>query len=198
MKKLELIRKEENIRFFYCFLSGFLLGVLFANISRQYRVWDLESIEQLQISGKLSLEITGSDYFWYLFCKRFGQIWFFIPLGVTMLGTISIMGCCIWWGFLGGILMGAAVTQMGISGVGWLAAAIFPQIIFYFPAIILYFGTVYRMSEKYWKKIRQNTREYGKYILTCSGCLILILWGVLMEAYLNPVFLKKIGEFLQK
>ena len=92
-----------------------------------------------------------------------------------------------------GFLMVAAITNLGIRGIAVVLGGIFPQWIFYQTDIMLY--EKYRLS-------MENSVHYGKahrkeLVVNLGIKMILIiifLFGIVTESYLNPYLFEKLLE----
>ena len=139
---------------------------------------------------KFETGVEKGKFFEYLLFARAGMPLLLIFLGITILGTIAVAVLLLWYGFLAGILLTAALFQMGIRGVGYLLVGMFPQMLVYVPVTAALLLIVCQMSQKFWRPREQTVKRYLRYFLQCFTLFALYLWGILLESYINPVILK--------
>lgn len=102
-------------------------------------------------------------------------------------------------GFAGGMIFASFLLVFGAMGAILFACSFFPQILFYLP---VYFFLL--KASGGWARLKE--RKAGgfsgreKAILSCVFTLVLLLalFGVLAEAYLNPLILGKVSEIVLK
>lgn len=187
----------ENIpywkMFFLLYLGGFLTGIVFANLTWRYRIEDLNLIRRSSFSDFAQKKINYENYFYYLIPKRLLVPAILLVAGVTVFGLILVILRILWLGFLAGTLMSIFVLQNGIFGAGNFVLGIFPQVLWNIPLTALIFLKCYQMSQDVWKGKSLTYRQLGNYLLWAAAFFICLLWGCLLEAYLNP---RLIGFFL--
>lgn len=187
--------KSENSLYWrlfsFLYLGGFILGIIFCNITWRYHIRDVESLREGVVLGTFETDVARGKFFEYLLFARAGMPLLLIFLGLTALGVIAAAVLLLWYSFLAGILLTSALFQMGIRGVGYLAVGMFPQMLVYLPVTAALFLVVCQMSQKFWRPREQTVKHYLKYLLKCLMLFALYLWGILLEAYINPVILNR-------
>lgn len=169
-----------------CFFLGLTGGVLFANLTNPYRS------SQGQIRGlytwmKIKDNPTGSvEFLCYLSEIRLFAIFFFLLIGMTSAARFITVAAVSWMGFLAGAAAGVLLLEQGLRGLGIFLAAMFPQAIGYLPGIMLLTAKVYKERGNIWKKPIRVVKEY--FIVAAMGILCCMA-GVLMEAYINPLWM---------
>ena len=176
--------------FLFLYLGGFILGIIFCNLTWRYHIRDVESLREGVVLEKFETGVEKGKFFEYLLFARAGMPLLLIFLGITILGTIAVAVLLLWYGFLAGILLTAALFQMGIRGVGYLLVGMFPQMLVYVPVTAALLLIVCQMSQKFWRPREQTVKRYLRYFLQCFTLFALYLWGILLESYINPVILK--------
>ena len=124
---------------------------------------------------------------------RFFALWFAagMTLGVLLLLTAST--AAVWaYGFLCGVFLSAAYLQNGMAGLLFFFLALFPQIFLYLAALFLMAAACSRMAETNHLAGGIQKKEYFCFGVRYFFALILLLWGILLESYVNPWFLAKI------
>ena len=96
------------------------------------------------------------------------------------------------YGFLCGVFLAAAYLQNGIAGLLLFFLALFPQIFLYLEALFLMAAACSQMAETNIWPGACRKKEYFRFGVRYFFALILLLWGILLESYVNPWFLSKI------
>lgn len=151
------------------------------------------SLEKLDPSTEKSQKQKES--FRYLLRIRFSPALAGIVAGMTSWGLIFASLVSIGYGFLGGVFFTLCLFEKGGSGLLLFCAIVFPQTFFYLAALFLAGGSCAKLSEQRKIQGRLPMRMVRKTGLWFLLAMILLLWGILMEAYVNPGFL---GAVLQK
>ena len=184
--------------FFFLYLCGFLAGIVFANLAWRYRIEDLHLIRKRSFLDSAAKEVDYENYFHYLLPKRLLFPAVILILGLTILGTVLVVLRILWLGFLTGTLMSIFVLQNGILGLGYFMAGILPQMLWNIPLAALVFLKCYQMSMSIWKGEKFTLERVGNYFLWVIGLLICLIWGCLLEAYLNPRVIQFIFQNVTK
>lgn len=174
------------------YLAGFALGIIFVNLVWEHRSRDLEALTVFRIQGDPG--VRGSGYLCYLIRRRLGVMLLYPLPGLTALGGYLVLAGLLWTGFLGGVLSAMAVLQLGVRGLLFLSAAVLPQALIYVPASLFYLTAVYRMSEKSRLAGGPERKKYREYFLACGAGMALVLCGVFLECYVNPMVLRWVSE----
>ena len=98
------------------------------------------------------------------------------------------LGICL----LCGVFLSAAYLQNGMAGLLFFFLALFPQIFLYLAALFLMAAACSRMAETNHLAGGIQKKEYFCLGVRYFFALILLLWGILLESYVNPWFLAKI------
>ena len=85
-----------------------------------------------------------------------------------------------------------AYLQNGIAGLLLFFLALFPQIFLYLAALFLMAVACSQMAETNHLAGGMQKKEYFRFGVRYFFALILLLWGILLESYVNPWFLSKI------
>ncbi|NLB88777.1 MAG: stage II sporulation protein M [Syntrophomonadaceae bacterium] len=126
--------------------------------------------------------------------KSIVLIWF---LGLTVIGIPLILGVIFFRGFSLGFTIGFLVQEKGSAGVIISILSIFPQNIVYLPLIVAW-GLIAINFSLYIVKGREVggmplTKGLIRYLFLLAVFSVIVLIGVLIEAYLSPWLL---GLFL--
>lgn len=166
------------------FMAGFLIGIIYVNLmAGKYSVKsDLFSayfLNQLQ-----NMEVKTGEYFWYLLKARGIPLVIAILISRTRAKRAGAGIFLLWTGISGGVLISTAILELGIRGSLLCVIGIFPQFLFYIPAILLILLYCWRWPQCHWEK--QKTAFV-------AGMTVL---GILCELYINPILLRVFLKFL--
>ncbi len=173
--------------FLFMFLGGFLGGIIFGNVAWSIRPGAITGLNILNAGSWMKINGSVKNYLHYLTRERLRGPVLLMVLGFTTCGMAAVYLALIWFGFLGGLICSAALLQLGVMGMLNLLGSLFLPIICYLPGIAILFNQVFLMSEKSSKKSIDGMKEYGKYLLICVLILLLLVVGILVECYVNPV-----------
>lgn len=171
-------------QFFLFFMPGFILGILYVNFlaSRYMAVPGL--FNESFLLQFASLQIDPKDYIWYLLRLRAVPFLVLSGLAFTKFRRISAVLFLFWAGISGGVLISAAVLEMGLKGSVFCIAALCPQFLFYIPALYVLLRYCFCYEESIWN--RQKT----------IFVILSVLAGIILELYVNPVLLKAVISIL--
>lgn len=172
--------KTKNYgRLFFAFcMGGFLLGILYTNVVSRESLFLARMFSEYDIEQYLQTEIQTMEYFGYLLPVRLMPFVFLAVIGKIKFRRWAATGVLAWTGFLLGILFTTAIMQLGIKGILVCLVALLPQGLFYVAGYGLVLWHLYL-----YPKIRWNMTK-------TIAVLILILSGMILECYTNPLFMK--------
>lgn len=111
---------------------------------------------------------------------------------MTAIGAYFATAAVWAYGFLCGVFLSAAYLQNGMAGLLFFFLALFPQIFLYLAALFLMAAACSRMAETNHLAGGIQKKEYFCFGVRYFFAMILLLWGILLESYVNPWFLAKI------
>lgn len=165
-------------KLYTCVLFTFLAGILYVNLvakelGETNEVFDTYTLKQYQ-----NIDIDAGRYFIYILKIRIVPIGVVLGLMFTRVRKIAVWGTISWTCFLGGVLITNAILSLGIKGSLLCLAAGFPHMLFYFVTyvIVLWYGLIY--PQAHW--------NLSKTVFITG----IMLAGILVEAYVNPVIVK--------
>lgn len=182
----------------FLFFAGFTAGILIAYGGRGTLLKNTGLLDEDTLYRMKYLTVNNSVLFWYILCKRGKTFLVLLLMSTTYLGLLFCGGMTIKYGFSLGFFLSTAICRYGIKGIFLSIAAIFPHYLIYVPAMIMLFGwceDLYRRIYFY-----HNITGQGKSSLPGKlGKLLLILgalvFGCVLEAFVNPVLLKGFLQF---
>ena len=167
------------------FLPGFLLGILYVNFAAKKYMAEPGVFSEYFLEQFRSVQIDVREYLWYLLRLRALPFLVLAGLSLTKMRRMSAALFLFLAGGLGGILVSSSVMSMGIRGSLLCMVCLLPQFLFYVPgyAVILKYCFVQPQGE--WN--RQKT----VFVFLCMAV------GIILELYVNPVFVKLSLSVLQ-
>lgn len=187
-KRMEYMRYRR----YFCalFFIGFLAGSIFIGISYQYRSVGENMIRSFRIEEFISRKADAAQCFSYLLKIRMVPAFSGMIVGMTVFGGLFASLADFGYGFLCGVLLTMALMQNGMKGFLLFAGTLMPQILLYFPALILMSCVCSAWSEKTRLGGGRIQRESVRYGLLYFLGVVLILWGIFLESYVCPQFLR--------
>ena len=165
-------------QFLVFFMPGFLLGIIYVNfIARKYMaepgIFSDYFLNQFQ-----SASIDAREYIWYLLRLRAVPFLALAGLSFTKARKPAAVLFLIWTGISGGILISAAVLNMGIKGSLLCIVGLLPQFLLYIPAYVVLLWHCYTVPQTHWN--RQKT------VFVSLAMAV----GIILEMYVNPILVK--------
>lgn len=200
MDKTIHLRAEEH--FIYVFLLGFFVGVLFINVWKDMLITNMGFLDEEMLYQMKYAKLDNNDFFAYVFRQRI-ILFACLTIGATTyLGIVMTYGALLWFGFAGGIFMASATVRYGFKGILLLAGVFMPQYIIYVPVFgMLIKWCYYICCTMYFPKRIQSEQERQyrnkKTFIIVNVVRVLMLFfgviiGILLESYINPIFLTKL------
>ena len=187
--------RDENayIRFFALwFAAGMTLGVLLLLAASHTGMKEGNSVRLFQAEAFFGRKISAKACFSYLLKVRLAPAFAGLLFGLTAIGAYFATAAVWAYGFLCGVFLSAAYLQNGMAGLLFFFWLFFRRFSSTLSALFLY-GCCVQPDGRDESPCRRHT-EKG---IFCFGvryffALILLLWGILLESYVNPWFLAKI------
>ena len=181
------------------FLASFFLGVWCMNLWRGQQTSLVIALQQFFQWDGSGMGTPSADLFVFLLKERGMLLLVILFFGAGKYGRIFHGLFVTYAGFAGGMIFASFLLVFGAMGAILFACSFFPQILFYLP---VYFFLL--KASGGWARLKE--RKAGgfsgreKAILSCVFTLVLLLalFGVLAEAYLNPLILGKVSEIVLK
>ena len=176
--------KYKNQLLMIVLAVGFFVGIIYENIvSKRFGV-SLDIFQTYFLNQYAQIEIVAEEYLWYVAKARLFPLFGIVLAGCLKWKKVIACGVTAWTGFLAGILIVAAMMQLGIKGILFCVAGMLPHMICYvlaYSVLLLYY---YRYPERRWSPAK-----------TIFVVLNMFL-GVVLETYLNPLLIKIVIRFL--
>ena len=194
--------KQQSPGWFLTFFTGIILGGFVVWWNKDKFVQDSYFLGEEIFKRFGYTSIYKEGFFYYIFKNRFELF-----LLLTLSSFTSFMGgvfyfFIFWFGLCGGVIGITLLIKFGIKGILLLFGLIFPHILIYVPCFVGLMKFLYKFQNA-GKISRSSTtgmkyagnRPFPIFLLTMLCFLIILLTGVLVESYVNPLVLKKITSF---
>lgn len=178
------MRKRENKWLGLLFLTGLIVGGIGGNLLYKSNHTVFSLFERSQLQTYISVEIIPEKLMWFVIKERL-----LLVVGVGVLGfakkkKLVIYGIIGFLGTISGIMIVSAIISFGMKGLLLYIAGMVPHGICYAFAFLIVL--------LYW-----NGYPYQKWNPTKSLFVsMLILVGIILEIYVNPVLLKWVISIL--
>lgn len=195
-RKREQLR-EGNLSFATIFTVGVFAGIFCMNLGKSMLLENTGLLDEYSLYYMKYATVDSTALFYYVLKQRLGYILILAILATTYLGFVI---CCIvslGCGICVGSFLGAAVLRYGIKGILLVFGGVFPQFLFYVPAMIamlLWCRRIYRMIYLDRALGRDGTRSFifSKSILQLLLIVVVFVLGCILESFLNPSIFKGI------
>ena len=156
------------------FCVGVLAGFFIMNIGKSILLDNTGLFDEDTLYRLKYMSVDGSALFCYIFRKR-------------MLVLILMAG---WYGMSSGVFLSALTTRYGIKGLVLAIVSVFPQYVFYIPAVIMMLGWSESLYHAIYSGGTGTNAADRTFVIKKLGWLGmiagLVLLGCLMEGYVNP------------
>ena len=120
------------------YAAGFILGIIGANLLFKETGCSSGLLAIYGTAAQKEL-VNAEVLFKYLLFQRGAYFLFMLLIGLTYIGSFTVILSLLWFGFLGGNLLTLFVLEYGLKGLGIGVICSMPQIIFYLPGWLLLF-----------------------------------------------------------
>lgn len=159
-------------------LIGFFTGILYSNLYAADYIMTSGIFNNLFLKQYQQIEVETDKYVWYLLRKRFLFLGCVGIAGCTRFKKMVIAGVLLWTGFASGMLLTAAVMKLGVKGIVLCLMGLIPHFVCYIASYMIVLWHFLQYPQSRWNGTKM------------IGCLLLMLSGVLLESYVNPILLK--------
>lgn len=172
------------------FCLGILAGMVIMNFGKSIMLEHTGIFDEDTLYRLKYMSVDGNALFCYAFRKRMVVFLVMAVLATTYLGYVICMGAAAWCGMSAGVFLSALFLRYGLKGLVLALVSVFPQYLFYVPAVIMMLG----WSEDLYRAIYSRSRVADvwekSFVLKKAGWLgaivLTILLGCILEGYINP------------
>ena len=179
-------RNPKGKEFLLIFFAGFLLGILFGCMyGKDYRDY-AGILSEYYLNRYKYMELNEDRLFFYLLAERLPDVIMLLLFSFTNLRKIVFSGYLGWMGFSAGTILTISVIRFGSKGILLCLAGMIPQYFFYILVLILTVTKIFSGG---------NIPLVG-IVVHYFGVFILLVAGIMLETWVNPLFLKLFLKFL--
>ena len=109
---------------------------------------------------------------------------YYLLLSFTVVGILIQILFILYFGVSFGFLCVMAITNFGWKGILYMGGFLFPHYIFYIAGYLLFLKI-------FWKKKEDMAMTQKELVMQTGMIVLLFVIGLLVESYVNPIFLKK-------
>lgn len=164
--------------FLVLFMSGFLFGIIFANLAANNYLTDARIINEYELTEFANENKGNEEFVVYLIFLRLIPFAILFALSYSRIRKLIVFAFLTWTGFSCGLLMAMEIISIGISGIMLYFAGILPQYLFYVPAYVILLWNMYTSASKKWSASKVGVMAAFMVI------------GIVLEGYVNPFCLK--------
>lgn len=194
--------KQQSPGWFLTFFTGIILGGFVVWWNKDKFVQDSYFLGEEVFKRFGYTSIYKEGFFYYIFKNRF-ELFLLLALSsfTSFMGGIFYF-FIFWLGLCSGVIGITLLLKFGIKGMLLLFGLIFPHILIYIPCFVGLMKFLYKFQNA--GKISRSSmagvkhagnRPFSTFLLTITCFLIILLTGIFLESYVNPLVLKKITSF---
>lgn len=181
-----------KLKWIVFWIAGVFAGTLLVNFNHSLLL-------DTQLQGLLETsEIDWNHLFFFVLQRRLIPVLLAVFLSLTFFFSPATMLFCFYFGFTTGAMTAAATTQYGLLGIVFYSGTIFPQILLYAPMWFLLVSHCMKTNQMlhHWQKGKKGIAALVQRIPAVVSIFVLLLAGVFLESYINPLFLKYLFDFM--
>lgn len=192
----------QRIHFIYVFLFGFFIGVFLVNMWKDVFINSTGFFDEEMLYEMKYTRINIEKFFVYALKQRLTLFTLLAIGATTYFGIAMVYGAYAWFGFIGGIFMASVAVRYGFKGILLMAGVLLPHFLIYIPAFRILLNWCYNIccSMYFPAKLQERPevqyRSKKRFVLVQCGrlfCILLVvIIGILVESYVNPILLAKI------
>lgn len=171
------------------FCAGVLAGILTIHIGKTVFLENTGLFDESVLSGIKYMTVDCSALFYYILRKRALLLLIMAVLASTYLGGAVCVGAAAWCGMAVGAFFSALTLRYGIKGLALAAVSLFPQCLFYVPAVMLTLGWCESLYRAIYLRGGEDAADKAFRIgrlLRLGAIGVITLLGCLLEGYVNP------------
>lgn len=177
-------------KMFAIFCLGVLAGILIMSFGKSILLENTGIFDEYTLYRLKYMSVDGNALFCYAFRRRMTTLLVMAVLATTYLGYVVCMGAAAWCGMSLGVFLSALSVRYGIKGLILAFVGVFPQFLFFVPAIVMMLGWSESLYRAIYSRSLAADVSGRAFILKKAGWLGLIalavLLGCVMEGYINP------------
>ncbi|MDR2044326.1 MAG: stage II sporulation protein M [Clostridium sp.] len=189
--------RTGKIPYLAIFFAGFLAGIFLMNIGRKTLLENTGLLDEYTLYQMKYMTVDGNALFVFVLRERLKTVGFLAVMATTYLGLLVTGGMALWYGVSAGMFLSAAVIRYGMKGVLFVVTGIFPQCLFYVPAMAALLLWCEQLCRALYSAGGAAPEMAGRrailrkllFLLLLAGAVVL---GCLLESHVNPYLLSKL------
>ncbi len=173
------------------FVAGALLGTLAVNMLADQEAARAGILSEYFLRQYKYLEFETGSLFLYILERRIKWLLLLWVLGMTVLGSAAVFLYVLWAGFSAGTLLGVAVLRLGLPGLAFCGAAVFPQIFLYIPMWVYFLQCVSGYGNT-----AGGGRHLSQYFLILAAACAVLCLGIFLESSVNPWVIRQVLKII--
>lgn len=179
------MKKKQIYHLDMVFFCTFFLGILLANLLQRKSENRFFMLNEYYLQQFKYTKINSNQFFFYVLENRLLIFGLLLLLSFTVIGILTHILFVTYYGLSFGFLCVMAITGFGWKGFFYVIGFLFPHYPVYLLCYLLFLKIFCKAKEG--QHIEQKTM-----ILQIGVVLLFFVIGMLLEGYVNPVFLSKI------
>lgn len=172
------------------FCLGILAGILIIGFGKSIMLERTGILDEDTLYRLKYMSVDGNALFCYILRRRMTVLLAMAVLATTYLGYVVCMGAAAWCGMSAGVFLTTLLVRYGLKGLVLAVISIFPQYLFYVPAVILMLGWSEDLYRVIYSRGRTEDVREKVFVLKKAGWLggiaFTVLLGCILEGYVNP------------
>ena len=179
-----------RLPFMPLFWAGMLLGIITMNLGKSILLENTGLLDEYTLYHMKYMTVDSSALFYYVLGLRMKNFLLLAVLATTYLGMAVCVGTTLWYGFSVGAFLAALMIRYSLKGIIFAILSIFPQGIFYIPAMAILLLWCEQLNRGIYFKNgfaeEEGELAFGRKILQLVLILGIMLLGCLAESFVNP------------
>lgn len=176
------------------FLAGFAIGCLYMNVLWKNGGYILQNEKLLSLYEVFQENITSEELFRRMLIWGCALFFFLFLSGFARLGKALAQGVCLCAGTMYGSFLTLYLLGKGVKSSLLILLGGLPQGLVLVPVLVVGVIFVCNMSTKTILLEKDSKVLYRKYSFSMIVLFVLLVFGIFLKCYVNPIFL----SFLQK
>jgi len=206
---LQILRKEMRMRMQFgvkrirtgripylpLFIVGLMLGTIVMNAGKALLLEGTGLLDEYTLYQMKYMTVDSNALFVYVLGQRMKVAAILVIMATTYLGLIVSGGVVFWYGMSTGMFLSAVVIRYGLKGILFALIGIFPQFLFYVPAVVILIVWCEDTCRSIYFRggITDGIRRLlPKKLLQLLIIVSIMAAGCILESYVNPYFVSKL------
>ncbi len=175
------------------FLAGFLLGIIYIYVTGDEKGEGVDLFSAQNLMQFQYQDVVYEDYLAFLLRKRIVVLAVMVVLSLAVAGKYLLSGFLMLFGCSMGSMLAVLILRYGWKGMILFFALIFPQDFVYLPVVFGWVAFFAEWNDKLFGErsmLYRRGAEKRKNITRCFLLFAVTIIGIVLECYVNPLFVK--------